>query len=108
MSEEEAAAFLSTSWGSSSGVTTRRFFRELTRFYASGEVLALLLEREDAIGSWRALLGPGDPSVGRVSQPESVRARWGTNKMANAAHGADSAAAAAREIQFVFGDGRPQ
>ena len=70
----------------------------------SGEVLALLLEREGAIAAWREMLGPGDPSVGRVDAPDSVRARWGANKQANAAHGADSAEAAAREIRFVFGD----
>ena len=67
--------------------------------------MALLLERHDAVQQWRSLLGPGDPSVGRASDThrESVRARWGVNKQANAAHGADSSEAAAREIGFVFG-----
>ena len=105
MEADEAAAFLAASWGSSAGDRRRRFFVAMAEFYASCEVLALLLEREGAIAGWRELLGPGDPSVGRAAAPASVRARWGSNKQANAAHGADSAAAAAREIGFVFGDG---
>ena len=75
------------------------------RFYAGGEILALLLEKEDAICAWRELLGPGDPSVGRKVAPDSLRARWGSNKQANAAHGADSVDAARREIAYIFGEG---
>ena len=105
MSEEEAGAFLQASWGPGAGDSRRRFFREYASFYASGEVLALLLERDDAISHWRAMLGPGDPSVGRVRAPESLRARWGTNKQANACHGADSEAAVAKEAAWFFGPG---
>ena len=75
------------------------------RFYAGGEILALLLEKDGAISSWRELLGPGDPSVGRKTAPDSLRARWGSNKQANAAHGADSEDAARREIEHIFGEG---
>ena len=110
----EAAAFLATSWGSAAGDRERRFFSEMVRFYCSGDVLALLLEKDGAIGAWRTLLGPGDPAVargytdrfGRVHRakaPHSVRALYGTNKQANAAHGADSPEAARREISLIFG-----
>ena len=116
MAPTEAEGFLATSWGSAAGDRERRFFGEMVSFYCSGDVLALLLEKEGAIGEWRRHLGPGDPAVargytdrfGRVHRPKaprSVRARWGTNKQANAAHGADSPEAARREIRFVFGDG---
>ena len=116
MAPAEAEGFLATSWGSAAGDRERRFFGEMVSFYCSGDVLALLLEREGAIGEWRRHLGPGDPAVARgytdrfgrahrPKAPRSVRARWGTNKQANAAHGADSPEAARREIRFVFGDG---
>ena len=116
MEAPEATAFLSTSWGSAAGDRERRFFGEMVRFYTSGEVLALLIERDGAIGEWRRLLGPGDPAVtrgytdrfGRVHRPkapQSVRALWGSNKQANAAHGSDSVESAAREIRFIFGEG---
>ena len=88
----------------------------MVSFYASSEVVALLLQRAGAIGAWRELLGPGDPAAargytdrhGRVRRPKaprSVRARWGRDKQANAAHGSDSEEAAGREIRFVFGEG---
>ena len=103
MCETEASQFLSVSWGSNAGDRRRKFFRSMVEFYSSGECLALLLQREDAIGGWRQLLGPrGDPGA---CDPQSVRARFGTNRQANAAHGADSIAAATREIEFVFGHG---
>lgn len=63
----------------------------------------MLLEGRDAIAVWRRLLGPGDPSVGRQTDQRSIRALYGTNKLANAAHGADSPTSAAREIAHVFG-----
>lgn len=103
LSQASAQQWLRVSWGSSAGDLTRRFFQEMIRFYASGEIVALLLEKEGAISSWRQLLGPGDPSVAKKVAPQTVRAIWGTNKQANAAHGADSYDAARREIEYFFG-----
>ncbi|KAL1527298.1 hypothetical protein AB1Y20_015970 [Prymnesium parvum] len=105
LSEERARQWLQVSWGTSAGDMERRFFQEMARFYASGEIVALLLQREGAIQAWRELLGPGDPSVARKHAPATARAMWGTNKQANAAHGADSERAAQREIEFMFGEG---
>ena len=76
----------------------------MVRFYASGDVLALLLQREGAIQAWRELLGPGDPHVAKKVQPLTLRARWGSNKQSNAAHGADSEDSARREIAHLFGE----
>lgn len=104
MSEAEAAAFLATSWGAAKrGDVRRRFFTSMVDFYSSGEVEALLLERAGAVGAWRALLGPGDPAQGRLTAPHSIRARYGSNKQANAAHGAD-AHNVEREVCVVFGE----
>ena len=109
MDDREAAAFLGASWGSAAGDRRRMFFTSMVDFYASGECLALLLQRDDAIAAWRRLLGErGDPIACRRADPQSVRARFGLNKQANAAHGADSRAAAEREINFVFGYGWSQ
>jgi len=104
MSEAEAATFLATSWGAAKrGDVRRRFFTSMVDFYSSGEVEALLLERAGAVGAWRALLGPGDPAQGRLTAPHSIRARYGSNKQANAAHGAD-AHNVEREVCVVFGE----
>ena len=100
----QARHFLRVSWGSAAGDPRRRYFEEMVGFYASGAVVVLLLEREDAIAAWRALLGPGDPARARVDAPLSLRARFGTDRQANAVHGADSEASAQREMDFFFPD----
>ena len=69
-----------------------------------GDIVALLLERADAIAVWRALLGPGDPAAARREAPLSLRARFGSDRQRNAAHGADSGTAARREIELLFGE----
>ena len=106
MGERDAVEFLGASWGSAAGDRRRKFFRSMVEFYKSGECVALLLQRHDAVAEWRRLLGTrGDPAVCREIEPHTVRARFGRNKQANAAHGADSTAAATREIDQVFGHG---
>ena len=96
--------FLECSWGSALGDPRRRFVAEMVNFYASGDIVALLLERADAIAVWRALLGPGDPAAARREAPLSLRARFGSDRQRNAAHGADSGTAARREIELLFGE----
>ena len=39
--------------------------------YFSGESTVLLLEREDAVSGWRALMGPTDPDEAREKAPDS-------------------------------------
>ena len=55
-------------------------------------------------GLGRALLGPGDPVAARREAPLSLRARFGSDRQRNAAHGADSGTAARREIELLFGE----
>ena len=37
----------------------------------SGQCTVLLLEREDAVTGWRALMGPTDPDEAREKAPDS-------------------------------------
>ena len=62
----------------------------------SGPILAAELLRSGAVSGWRLLLGPTDPAEAREEAPRSVRARFGTDKTENAAHGSDSRKAADR------------
>lgn len=59
----------------------------------------------NAISKWRTLLGPTDSNAARKEAPKSIRAHFGTDKSFNAAHGSDSPASAAQEIDFFFGHG---
>ncbi|XP_012701655.1 probable nucleoside diphosphate kinase 5 isoform X2 [Setaria italica] len=83
----------------------RSFFGSLIKYITSGPVLAMVLERPDAIAQWRALIGPTDARKAKTSHPNSIRAMCGLDSEKNCVHGSDSPESAAREISFFFGDG---
>jgi nucleoside-diphosphate kinase len=68
-------------------------------------VIALALERENAIKGWRDLQGPTNSIKAVEEAPNSLRARFGTDGTQNATHGSDSLSNAARELEFWFPDG---
>ncbi|KAH9317997.1 hypothetical protein KI387_019766, partial [Taxus chinensis] len=82
----------------------RDFFHSLMKFMTSGPVLAMILEKEDAVAQWRALIGPTDARTAKISHPQSIRALCGLDSEKNCIHGSDSCESAAREISFFFGD----
>ncbi|PIN97440.1 hypothetical protein AB205_0196500, partial [Aquarana catesbeiana] len=73
---------------------------DLIQFMTSGPIVAMEVIGDEAIASWRKLLGPTNSSVARSDSPESIRARFGTDGTKNAAHGSDSIASAARYGAF--------
>ncbi|KAM4046836.1 nucleoside diphosphate kinase homolog 7 [Anomaloglossus baeobatrachus] len=81
---------------------SKSFFSDLINFMTSGPIVALEVIGDDAVSAWRKLLGPTNCSVARSESPQSVRARFGTDGTKNAAHGSDSIASAARELEFFF------
>lgn len=82
----------------------RSFFESLVKYMTSGPVLAMVLERPDAISHWRTLIGPTDARKAKTSHPNSIRAMCGLDSEKNCVHGSDSPQSAAREISFFFGD----
>ncbi|XP_055480583.1 nucleoside diphosphate kinase 7 isoform X2 [Psammomys obesus] len=75
---------------------------ELIQFVTSGPVIAMEILRDDAICEWKKLLGPANSGLARTEAPESIRALFGTDSIKNAAHGPDSFASAAREMELFF------
>lgn len=51
----------------------------LNVFLFSAPIYAIVLEKEDAIKSWRTLAGPTNSILARQIAPKSIRARFGTN-----------------------------
>mmetsp|Transcript_21800 Transcript_21800/g.52094 ORF Transcript_21800/g.52094 Transcript_21800/m.52094 type:complete len:375 (-) Transcript_21800:558-1682(-) len=96
LSREDACRFYSVHQG-------KPFFDKLTEFMSSGRVLAMELRSADAVGRWRALLGPTDSEAARREAPGSLRALYGTDNTCNACHGSDSHETAEQEISFFFG-----
>lgn len=89
----------------------RPFFEKLTAFMSSGALIALVLERDNAVAAWRALMGPTDALKARKEAEKafplddsrwSLRASFGTDGTRNATHGSDSAFSAMREMAVFF------
>jgi nucleoside-diphosphate kinase len=76
------------------------FFGELVEFMTSGPVVAMVLEGADAVKTCRDVMGATNPAEAAEG---TIRALYGESMTANAVHGSDSAASAAREIGFYFG-----
>lgn len=81
----------------------RPFFPGLVDFMTSGPVVALVLEREDAVSGWRELIGPTNSHKAKRTARKSIRAKFGTDGQRNAVHGSDSEESARREVDFFFG-----
>ncbi|HET6370223.1 MAG TPA: nucleoside-diphosphate kinase [Nitrospiria bacterium] len=77
----------------------RPFFDSLTTFIASGPVVAMVLEGEDAIRKNRTLMGATDP---KKADKGTLRADFGSSIESNLVHGSDSKESAAFEIPFFF------
>uniref|UniRef100_A0A804NSD1 Nucleoside diphosphate kinase n=1 Tax=Zea mays TaxID=4577 RepID=A0A804NSD1_MAIZE len=88
----------------------RSFFDSLVKYITSGPVLAMVLERPDAVAQWRTLIGPTDAKKAKTSHPNStlchfsIRAMCGLDSEKNCVHGSDSPESADREISFFFGE----
>ncbi len=77
----------------------RPFFADLTRFMSEGPVVVSVLEGDNAIETYRNLLGATDSTKAAEG---TIRARFGTDIERNAAHGSDGADTAAFEIGYFF------
>ena len=77
----------------------RPFFRSLTEYMSSGPAVVLVLEGDDAIRTWRALMGATDPSKADAG---TIRRDYGTSIERNATHGSDAPETAAFELGYFF------
>ena len=77
----------------------RPFFGELVSFITSGPVVALALEKADAISAWRDLMGATNPAQAAEG---TLRKEFGTSIGTNATHGSDAAETAQFELALFF------
>lgn len=77
----------------------RGFFSGLVSFMTEGPVVVLALEREDAIKTWRGLMGATNPEK---AEEGTIRKKFAKNIERNAVHGSDALETAAVEIPFFF------
>lgn len=77
----------------------KAFYDKLMKFICSGDSVALLLAKENAIESLRELMGDVDP---QKRKPGTLRAMYAESITENAVHGSDSVESARREIGIIF------
>ena len=77
------------------------FFEELTRFMSSGPCIVLALEKENAVDSWREVIGATNP---KEADEGTIRKEFAKNVGENAVHGSDSDENATQEIAFFFSE----
>jgi len=92
LSKAEAEAFYGIHRG-------RPFFEELTSFMSSGPIMAMVIEKENAVEAYRNYIGSTNPAEAAEG---TIRKMYGTNIGENAIHGSDSDENAKIEMSFFF------
>ena len=77
----------------------RPFYADLVAYMTSGPVMVQVLEGDNAVSKNRELMGATNP---KDAAPGTIRRDFAESVEANAVHGSDSVASAAREIAFFF------
>ena len=75
------------------------FYEELTEFMSSSQSMVLVLEKDNAVSSWRGTIGATNP---KEAAKGTIRHDFATSIGENAVHGSDSDKNAKKEIGFFF------
>lgn len=75
------------------------FFGELVEFMTSGPIVAVALEKENAVEEFRNFIGATNPEK---AEKGSIRNTFGVSIQENCVHGSDSDDNAKQEIKFFF------
>jgi len=92
LSEEQAKKFYEVH-------AERPFYGELVEYMTSGPIVAAILEKDNAVADFRALIGATDPAE---AEEGTIRKAYAESKAKNAVHGSDSDENAAIESEFHF------
>lgn len=77
----------------------RPFYADLKKYMSSGHIVALVLEKENAVADFRNLIGATDPAK---ADEGTIRKAFAKSMEANAVHGSDSDENASIEASFFF------
>ena len=80
---------------------TKPFYNDLCEHLSSGPVVAMVLEKENAVSSNRKIMGATDP---KDADEGTIRKQFGISIDKNSVHGSDSIENAKKEINFFFKD----
>ena len=80
---------------------TKPFYNDLCSYLSSGPIIAMLLEKENAVADNRKLMGATNP---KDAEEGTIRKKYGISIDKNSVHGSDSVENAKIEIDFFFKD----
>ena len=78
---------------------TKPFYNELCNYLSSGPIVAMILEKVDAVSENRKVMGATDPAK---AEEGTIRKKYGLSIDKNSVHGSDSIVNANKEINFFF------
>ncbi len=94
MSEQAAGGFYAVHRG-------RPFYDGLVKFMSGGPCVVVALEKENAVASFRALIGATDP---KEAAEGTIRKLYADNKGENIVHGSDSPENGRLEVAYFFSE----
>lgn len=77
----------------------RPFYGDLCNYMSSGPIIAIVLEKDNAVEDFRKLIGATNPTDAAEG---TIRKKYATSIEANAIHGSDSDENAQIEASFFF------
>ena len=80
---------------------TKPFYNDLSSYLASGPIVVMVLEKENAVLANRDLMGATNP---KDAADGTIRKKYGISIDKNSVHGSDSIDNAKIEIDFFFKD----
>ena len=78
---------------------TKPFYNDLCNYLSSGPIVAMILEKIDAVSENRKVMGATDPAK---ADEGTIRKKYGLSIDKNSVHGSDSIENASKEINFFF------
>ena len=80
---------------------TKPFYNDLCSYLSSGPIVAMILEKKNAVADNRKLMGATNPND---AEEGTIRKKYGISIDKNSVHGSDSVENAKIEIDFFFKD----
>ena len=80
---------------------TKPFYNDLCAYLSSGPIVAMILEKKNAVADNRKLMGATNP---KDAEEGTIRKKYGISIDKNSVHGSDSVENAKIEIDFFFKD----
>jgi len=94
MSSEVAKSFYSVH-------AEKPFYDKLVEYMTSGNIVALVLERDNAVSAYRKLIGATNP---KEAEDNTIRKKYAIDQSYNSVHGSDSIENAKNEISIIFNE----